>query len=117
MLGKIMLLVHLLTDLRLLAGPDAPVVDGVAVAGEEDQDGEGNDADHSPLQLCNNHKVSSQSHGFSPRHSVLTVVIKPVNDGLEAVVLDYHILDAVVSTHDVFPSVNIKIDFDYDTRY
>ena len=115
MSGKIMLLVHLLTDLRLLAGPDAPVVDGVAVAGEEDQDGEGNDADNSPLELCNNHKVSS--HGFSPRHTELTVVIKPVNDGLEAVVLDYHILDAVVSTHDVFPSVNIKIDFDYDTRY
>ena len=60
---------------------------------------------------------SHPSHGFSPRHSVLTVVIKPVNDGLEAVVLDYHILDAVVSTHDVFPSVNIQIDFDYDTRY
>ena len=66
MLGKIMLLVHLLTDLRLLAGPDAPVVDGVAVAGEEDQDGEGNDAHHSPLELCNNHKVSSHLTASHP---------------------------------------------------
>ena len=37
--------------LSLLLGPDTPVVDGVAVAGEEDQNSQSNDADHSALEL------------------------------------------------------------------
>ena len=36
----------------------------------------------------------------------LTVVVKPVNDCLEAVVLHDDVPDAVVSADDVFPSLN-----------
>ena len=35
-----------------------------------------------------------------------TVVIKSVNDCLEAVVLHHHVQNAVVSADDVFPSLN-----------
>ena len=99
--------------LSLLTGPDTPVVDGVAVTGEEDQDSEGDDTDDSPLQFCNNNKTSA-SHLVIP-HSVLTVVVQPVNGGLKAVVLDYHLLNAVVSTDDVFPPETYRISMTRST--
>ena len=37
---------------------------------------------------------------------LLTVVVKPVNDSFEAVVLYDHVVDAVVSADDIFSSLN-----------
>ena len=82
------------------------MVDGVAVAGEEDQDRESDDTDNSPLQFCNNKQLSSS---LVIAHSIVTVVVKSVDDGLEAVVLDDHLVDAVVPADDVFPPETVGI--------